>query len=83
MASTFIANDQNNFGSIGSSDLVDLVYQCDQMVEFEVAHFFTKVAPKSRHCSFCMNRDIFLISPELNKFFGYFSNKISKNEFQK
>ena len=64
MASTFIANDQNNFGSIGSSDLVDLVYQCDQMVEFEVAQFFIK-------CSFYMNHGIFQISPELNRFLGY------------
>ena len=27
-------------------------YQCDQMMEFEVAQFFTKVAQKGRHAVF-------------------------------
>ena len=54
-----------SFETTGLSVLKETPFQCDQIVEFEVAQFFTKVDQKSRHCSCYINCDIFQQSPKL------------------
>ena len=56
--------------------------QCDQMLEYEVAQIF-QMLPIKRLNIFYLKINVLKISQNVNKYLGYFCNKIYNQELSK